>query len=113
MLDGGFYTTAPFLASAIASPIGGWLSDHLSRRFGKRLGRCGIGSVSFLCVAGFIYAGAAAEDPYLAILWLSLGAGALSLSTSSYWAVTIDLAKPYAGTVSGFMNMGGNLGGAI
>ena len=113
MLDGGFYTTAPFLASAIASPIGGWLSDHLSRRFGKRLGRCGIGSVSFLFVAGFIYAGAAAEDPYFAILWLSLGAGSLSLSASSYWAVTIDLAKPYAGTVSGFMNMGGNLGGAI
>ncbi len=113
MLDGGFYTTAPFLASAIASPIGGWLSDHLSRRFGKRLGRCGIGGVSFLCVAGFISAGAAAEDPYLAILWLSLGAGSLSLSASSYWAVTIDLAKPYAGTVSGFMNMGGNLGGAI
>ncbi len=27
--------------------------------------------------------------------------------------MTIDLDKPYAGTVSGFMNMGGNLGGAI
>ena len=113
VLDGGLYTTAPFLASATASPLGGWLSDHLSGRFGKRLGRCSLGGISLLCTAGCIYAGAAAADPYLAILWLSLGAGALSLSASSYWAVTIDLAKPYAGTVSGFMNMGGNLGGAI
>ena len=113
MLDGGIYTTAPFLASAMAAPIGGWLSDSLSRRYGKRIGRCGVGGVCFIAVAVFIYAGAAAEDPYLAILWLSLGAGSLSLSASSYWAVTIDLAKPYAGTVSGFMNMGGNIGGAI
>ena len=113
MLDGGIYTTAPFLTSAAAAPFGGWLSDWLSQRYSKRVGRCGVGCVCFLAVAGFIYAGAMAEDAYVAIFWLSLGAGALSLSTSSYWAATIDLAEPYAGTVSGFMNMGGNIGGAI
>ena len=35
------------------------------------------------------------------------------MSASVYWVTTIDLAKKYAGTVSGFMNMGGNIGGAI
>ena len=29
------------------------------------------------------------------------------------FATTIDLAKTYAGTVGGFMNMGGNLGGTL
>ena len=113
VLSGGVYSTAPFLASAVAAPIGGWLSDHLSQRFGKRIGRCGIGFGGPLCAAGLIFAGATVTDPYLAILCLSLGEGALFLSVAAYWATTIDLARTHAGTVSGFMNMGGNLGGTI
>lgn len=113
ILSGGVYSTAPFLASSVAAPIGGWLSDYLSRRCGKRVGRCGVGLGGLLLTAGLICAGAAATDPYLAILFLSLGAGALFLSAAAYWATTIDLASAYAGTVGGFMNMGGNLGGAL
>ncbi len=113
VLSGGVYSTAPFLASAVAAPLGGWLSDHLSGQFGKRLGRCGLGLGGMLLTAGWIFAGAAATDPYLAILFLSLGAGSLFLSAAAYWATTIDLARAYAGTVGGFMNMGGNLGGTL
>ena len=48
-----------------------------------------------------------------AILLLSLGSAAAFFGNGAYWASTIDLARPYAGTVSGFMNMVGNLGGTI
>jgi ACS family glucarate transporter-like MFS transporter len=60
-----------------------------------------------------IYLGAATPDPYLSVLFLSLGEGSLFLSVAAYWATTIDLAKPYAGAVSGLMNMGGNLAGTV
>jgi len=60
-----------------------------------------------------IWAGAAASDPYRAILLLALGSASLFLTAAAYWASTMDLASSYAGTVSGFMNMGGNLGGAL
>jgi ACS family glucarate transporter-like MFS transporter len=113
MLSGGWYSTAPFLASAITSPIGGWLSDALSRRYGKRIGRCGLGIGSLLITSCLIWAGASATDPYLAIILLALGSASLFLSAGAFWATTMDLASTYAGTVSGFMNMGGNLGGAI
>jgi ACS family glucarate transporter-like MFS transporter len=113
VVSAGWYSTAPFLISATAAPLGGWLSDSLSRRFGKRLGRCSIGFGGPLAGSVFIYLGAATPDPYLAVLFLSLGEGALFLSVAAYWATTIDLAKRYAGTVSGFMNMGGNLGGTL
>lgn len=113
VLSGGWYSTAPFLAGAITSPIGGWLSDTLSRRYGKRVGRCGLGVGSLLITSCFIWAGASATDPYLAIILLALGSAALFLSAGAFWATTMDLASAYAGTVSGFMNMGGNLGGAI
>src|SRR5271170_4051361 len=40
-------------------------------------------------------------------------AGALYLSQSSFWAITADIGGPFSGSVSGFMNMGGQLGGAV
>lgn len=113
VVSGGWYSTVPFVISAVAAPIGGWASDALSQRFGKRIGRCGIGFVGPLGAAGLIWAGAAVRDPYQSVLLLSLGEGLLFLTVAAYWAATIDLAKTHAGAVSGFMNMGGNLGGAI
>jgi ACS family glucarate transporter-like MFS transporter len=44
---------------------------------------------------------------------LAGGAGALYLSQSSFWSVTADLGGRSAGTVSGLMNMGGQIGGAV
>ncbi|HEX7698849.1 MAG TPA: MFS transporter [Candidatus Acidoferrum sp.] len=37
-----FYTTLPFLAMAACSPLGGAISDKLTKLYGKRAGRCGI-----------------------------------------------------------------------
>lgn len=113
LVSGGWFSTAPFFISAAAAPLGGWLSDALSRRFGKRIGRCGIGFTCPLLAAVLIYCGAATSDPYISVVCLSLGEGALFLSVAAYWATTIDLAKPYAGAVSGLMNMGGNLAGTL
>ncbi|HEX9595711.1 MAG TPA: MFS transporter, partial [Anaerolineales bacterium] len=113
LVSGGWFSTAPFFISAAVAPLGGWLSDALSRRFGKRIGRCGLGFSCPLLAAGLIYCGAATPDPYLSVVCLSLGEGALFLSVAAYWATTIDLAKPYAGAVSGLMNMGGNLAGTL
>jgi ACS family glucarate transporter-like MFS transporter len=113
VLSGGWYSTAPFLAGAVTSPIGGWLSDWLSYRFGKRIGRCGLGVCGLLLTSVFIWVGARTTDPYLAIVFLALGSASLFLTTAAFWASTMDLASSYAGTVSGFMNMVGNIGGTI
>ncbi len=113
VLKGGWYSTAPFLAGAITAPLGGWLSDALGKRCGKRIGRCGVACGAMILTSCFIWLGASAADPYMAILFLSLGSGSLFLSTAAFWATTMDLASKYAGTVSGFMNMGGNLGGTL
>lgn len=109
----GFYTVAPFLTSAIASPVGGWLSDFLCRRYGKRVGRGGLASAGMIVTGVFIFLGAGTPDPYLCVAFMSVSIGTLFLTVAAFWATTIDLACEYAGTVSGFMNMGGNLGGAI
>ena len=49
---------APFHASAVFAPIGGWLSDKLGARFGKRIGRGPVGFTSLVLTGTFITAGA-------------------------------------------------------
>lgn len=108
-----YYTMLPFLAMAIGSPVGGWISDLLTRSYGHRVGRCGIAIAGIGLAAIFIALGTQVESARLASVVLAGGAGALYLSQSSFWTVTADLAGPSAGSVSGIMNMGGQLGGAL
>ena len=113
MTRGGFYTMAPFLTAAVASPLGGWLSDRLCTRYGKGVGRSRLGFISMSTTGILIVIGAGTDNAILAVVFLSLSIGSLYLCLSAFWATTIDLTRTYAGTVSGFMNMGGNLGGTI
>jgi MFS transporter, ACS family, glucarate transporter len=108
-----FYSMLPFLAMLTCCLAGGTINDRLTRWRGPRLGRCGL-AVFAMGVAGiFIALGSRAESARVASVVLAGGAGALYLSQSSFWAVTADIAGRSAGSVSGFMNMGGQVGGAV
>jgi ACS family glucarate transporter-like MFS transporter len=108
-----FFSMIPFLAMTVCCLAGGEVSDVLSRRYGRRRGRCGIAAAAFLLTAVFLVVGAQVRGPYTASLILAGGAGALYLSQSSFWAVSADLAGERSGVVSGVMNMGCQVGGAV
>jgi ACS family glucarate transporter-like MFS transporter len=108
-----FYTMLPFLAMLVCCLVGGALNDRLTKRWGLRVGRCGL-AVFALVVAGiFIALGSQVQSAQLASVVLAGGAGALYLSQSSFWSVTADIAGASSGSVSGFMNMGNQLGAAL
>ena len=107
------YSTLPPLAIVVCSLSGGAINDALSRSYGKRVGRCGVAFLALLLAAAFLVLGSRAASPAVASIVLSGGAGALYLSQSSYWSVTADIAGDSAGSASGFMNMGGQFGGAL
>jgi ACS family glucarate transporter-like MFS transporter len=108
-----FYAMLPFLAMAVACPVGGAISDRLNRSRGPRLGRCVLASVVMLGVGVFLVFGSQVESARLASVVLAGGAGALYLAQSSFWSVTADIAGRSSGSVSGFMNTGGQIGGAV
>lgn len=107
------YSTLPPLAMVACSLSGGAINDALSRAYGKRVGRCGVGFLALLLAAAFLELGSRATSASVASIVLSGGAGALYLSQSSYWSITADIAGDSAGSASGFMNMGGQFGGAL
>jgi ACS family glucarate transporter-like MFS transporter len=107
------WTMLPFMAMAAGSLGGGWISDVITRKYGKRNGRCMVAVVGIGLAALFIAIGTEVESVKTAVVVLAAGAGALYISQSSFWSVSADIGKKSAGSVSGVMNMGGQFGGAL
>jgi len=107
------YSMLPFMAMACAAPVGGWVADWITIHYGKRAGRCGVAVFGLLFAAVFLALATQVDSARVASLVLAGGAGAIYLSQSAFWAVTADIAGKSAGTVSGLMNMGGQVGGAV
>jgi MFS transporter, ACS family, glucarate transporter len=108
-----FYSMLPFLAMLVCCLLGGTINDRLTKRRGPRLGRCGLAAFAMVVASIFIAFGSQVESARVASVVLAGGAGALYLSQSSFWSVTADIAGGSAGSVSGFMNMGGQIGGTV
>jgi ACS family glucarate transporter-like MFS transporter len=72
-----------------------------------------VAGVSIALAAVFIAFGPQVQDARLASVVLAGGAGALFLSQSMFWSVTSEIATGAAGSVSGIMNMGNQLAGAL
>jgi ACS family glucarate transporter-like MFS transporter len=58
-----------------------------------------------------MWAGGHTENNILAVLLLAGAAGFNLFATTTWWAACNDLTKRYSGSLAGFMNMFGNLGG--
>jgi len=104
---------APFLAMTAGCLIGGVLNDAISSRLGLYWGRSGLAMASFILTGLFLIVGSRVDNVALAVLTLALGGGAIYLSQSSFWSVTADIAGPHTGVVSGLMNIGCQIGGAL
>ncbi|MGB6720114.1 MAG: MFS transporter, partial [Terracidiphilus sp.] len=107
------YSIFPFAAMSLGSLLGGVASDWLARHFSARVGRCFFPALALSLTALLLGAGSRVHQAQSASLVLACGAGALYLSQSCFWSVTADFAGTFAGPVSGAMNMGCQIGGAV
>jgi MFS transporter, ACS family, glucarate transporter len=108
-----FYTMLPFLAMLVCCLLGGAVNDRLTKWYGPRVGRCGLAAFAIAVAGIFIAFGSQVQSARLASVVLAGGAGALYLSQSSFWSVTADISGASSGSVSGFMNMGNQIGAAL
>ena len=103
----------PLLLSVTADITGGIATDALSRRFGVRIGRSGVGFAAYLLASGVLFLGTASPHAKTAGTLIAV-AGALSMFTlAPSWATAIDLGGPNAAVLSATMNTAGQVGGIL
>jgi ACS family glucarate transporter-like MFS transporter len=107
------YAMLPFLSMTVCCLAGGVFSDAITRRFGLRVGRCWLAAAAQVLTAIFLIFGSRIHNPSMGGVILAAGAGALYISQSSFWSVSVDIAGPNTGVFSSMVNMGGQIGGAV
>lgn len=114
------YKGGPLWLGAVGCIVGGILTDWFIRRTGnRRLGRRLFGMVGHALTATCFVAAYFVEsleqrlDPFWFFLAISLTGFFTDLTMAPAWATCQDIGRRYAAIVAGFMNMVGNLGGAL
>ena len=94
-------------------PLGGWASDRLVLRYGRKLGRRVVPIVGMTLSAALLYAGAASGGALETAGFLALALGLAASCEGVFWGSAIDIGGRRIGAVGGILNTGGNLGGIL
>ena len=110
----GIFASLPLWAGVIGDTVGGLATDWLLKKTGSaKLARRTVAIVGMLGCCVFIVPAALTEDAYTAVYCLTAALFFLECTIGPSWAVPMDVGGKYSGTVSGMMNMAGNIGGAL
>ena len=110
---GAVYKGGPLWLGAVGCLLGGYLTDRLVRRFGRRIGRKAIGVFGHAgCVVCFLLC-PLTNSPFTFFLAISFAGFFCDITMGSSWAACQDIGRRYAAIVAGFMNTVGNFGGFL
>jgi MFS family permease len=107
------YTTALFLTMMVMMPLGGWISDRLTKSYGPRVGRRMVPIVGLSSGAVLLYLATITPGITLTAVLLSLAIGFASFCEGPFWSTAIQVGGDDAGTAGGIINTGGNVGGFL
>jgi sugar phosphate permease len=114
LLKVGFLASLPLWAGVVGDTVGGLATDWLMAKTGNiKFARRLVAIVGMLGCAVFIVPAAFTEDAYTAVYCLTAAMFFLECTIGPSWAVPMDMGGDHSGTVSGMMNMAGNIGGAL
>jgi sugar phosphate permease len=104
----------PLFVGALGSWFAGWISPILSRRLGDvRKARCGLGAAGAAGAACLLLVATQLANPYLAVATIALVAFCNDVQMPGAWTACMDVGGRSVGTLSGTMNMMGNVGGFL
>jgi nitrate/nitrite transporter NarK len=109
----GFFTGLPLLLSIVADLLGGLATDAITRRFGLRLGRAGVGAASYLVAGGAMLLATTTTHPELAAWCIATAVAASMFTLGASWGTVIDVGGSHTGVVSAAMNTSGQIGSVV
>jgi MFS family permease len=104
----------PLFCGGLGNPAGLLLTNWLARRTGdlgqtrRNVSRLGLAGAS-----GFLLLSTTVHDPFLAVLAIGFASFSNDLVMPGAWAAAMDVGGAHAGSLSGAMNMAGNIGGML
>ena len=113
LMHAAAWTSAPFLAMAVLSPVGGWFSDRVARVSDRRKGRLAAVWVGMGVAAFLLYTGNHLSLTVVALPMIAMAAGFTMFAAANFWASCIDLAPGYSASLSALMNTVGSIGGVV
>ncbi|WP_003544135.1 MFS transporter [Desulfotomaculum nigrificans] len=109
----GIYAMLPYIVACFAMPLGGYLTDTWTKKYGPNIGRrlpivigmsgCGI----FLVLAAYT------PNAYVAVAYISTSIGFLTLNYGAFWSMPLNLSSKDGGVISGLMNTLGTVAGVF
>lgn len=113
IMQAAAWTSAPFFAMALLSPVGGWFSDRVALVSDRRSGRLAAVWLGMGVSALLLYGGNHLSLTVIALPMIALAAGFNMFAATNFWASCIDLAPSYSASLSALMNTLGSIGGVI
>lgn len=105
-----FWAMAPLIGGAIGNWVSGIIVDFIYKSNNLKLSRRLPAIIGFILAAVGVILMTKAESDLNKVLFLTLAIFGADMTLSPSWAFCIDIGKENAGSVSGTMNMAGNLG---
>lgn len=106
------YAILPLLFGGFGSIFAGFLAKRINAMMGSvTAGRRLLSIGGFLSAGLFLILVTRVEDPLWAMIAMGMASFSNDLNMPGAWGTCMDIGQKYAGTVSGSMNMMGNLAG--
>jgi MFS family permease len=112
-MTGAVLAGLPLMLSAVADIFGGFTTDSLTKRFGLRVGRAGVGGASLTAAGLFTIAATFMANPVWAAVLISLGGASSNFLLGAAWGTCIDIGKSRSGSLSAAMNTSGQVGSIL
>ena len=109
----GLLAGLPLLVSVVGDLAGGWTTDTLVRRYGRRIGRCGMALIAYAAAAVAVTLAGATSDRYASALGIAFAAALTMFTLAPSWASCIEIGGRNSGVLSATMNTAGQVGGIL
>jgi MFS transporter, ACS family, glucarate transporter len=114
MKQSAWLAGTPLFLGACGSLFAGWLLPLLTRRWSDpRRARRLVGAAGAAFAAALLIVATQLADPLLAVAAIALVAFGNDVQLPGAWTACMDVGGRYVGTLSGTMNMMGNIGGFL
>jgi len=107
------YAMVPLICGALSNWTAGLIVDFLYRAGFHAWSRRFPGILGFLLAAIGIWSVSLADSPFTAVVGFAVAIFGVELTISPSWSYCMDIGGKSSGSVSGAMNMIGNLGGFV